>query len=62
MLGIANLPTVIFSNSEQQSDMQRCVKAGANAYLIKPFDFGEFEKVIFSTFNFWCLFNVSGSL
>lgn len=51
---VAHLPAVVFSSSDERRDIQKCIKAGANAFVFKPTDFEEFEAVIFSIFDFWC--------
>jgi CheY-like chemotaxis protein len=35
---VADLPVVILSSSDQDSDVQRCYALGANSFLVKRFD------------------------
>ena len=46
------IPVVIFTPSSEASDVAECYKQGANAYVIKPFDFPKFMKVV----NHLCTF------
>jgi CheY-like chemotaxis protein len=43
--GVRRLPVVVLSSSSLQSDVNRAYELGANAYLIKPLSFAQFEKV-----------------
>lgn len=52
------IPSIIFSDSGTESDIEECGKLGANAYVLKPTTLYEFEKTIESIFNFWGTFNV----
>ena len=46
-------PIVIFSSSNNFSDIQSCYALGANAYVVKPIDFDIFENRLFRIINFW---------
>jgi len=50
---LSAIPVVIFSSSARDADVRRCYDLGANAYVVKPIDFGEFESVIGATEAFW---------
>ncbi|MBI5630591.1 MAG: response regulator [Elusimicrobia bacterium] len=43
--GVA-IPVVILSSKDSGEDKKRCLAAGANAYLIKPFNPKELEQTI----------------
>jgi CheY-like chemotaxis protein len=43
---LKNIPVVICSNSTLESDMQRAMDAGADKFLHKAFDVGQFTKDI----------------
>ncbi len=47
------LPVVIFSSSSNYPDILKCYELGANAYTVKPLDFGSYEKILQSVTTFW---------
>lgn len=51
------MPVVIFSSSARDADVRRCYDLGANAYVVKPIEFAEFENVISATAAFWLRYN-----
>lgn len=51
------MPVVVFSSSARDADVRRCYDLGANAYVVKPIDFGEFERVLGATAAFWLRYN-----
>jgi len=44
--GLGSIPTVIFSSSNEESDLERANALGANAYHVKPSDYGEYMDVV----------------
>lgn len=48
------LPVVVFTSSAQPCDIERCYRAGANAYVVKPLEFGDFKASIEGIVRFWC--------
>jgi len=54
----SKLPVVIFSSSARIEDVESCYEAGANAYVLKPLNFEEFEQKIGNIFTFWGKFNI----
>jgi CheY-like chemotaxis protein len=40
------IPVIIISSSKQEKDVSRCIELGAIAYLTKPIDQSELERVI----------------
>jgi two-component system, chemotaxis family, response regulator Rcp1 len=48
-----SLPIVIFSTSDAQSDIIRCYKVGASAYLVKPNTAKDFISELRSFVGFW---------
>jgi two-component system response regulator len=53
----ALLPVVMLSSSTEQEDVIRSYSFGANAYVRKPVDFGEFAAAARTLGFFWLLLN-----
>jgi CheY-like chemotaxis protein len=51
------IPVVMFTSSRQDRDLQESYKLGANAYVVKPVDFHEFERAILELGIFWARIN-----
>ena len=51
------IPVVVFSSSREARDVAECYKLGANAYVVKPMDFGEFMNVVKQLGIFWTAVN-----
>ncbi|MDH5516850.1 MAG: response regulator [Gammaproteobacteria bacterium] len=54
---LTNVPVVVLTTSLEQSDIAQAYKYGANAYMRKPVDFGEFVAQMDIVLNFWLLIN-----
>ena len=52
-----HLPVVILTASREDEDLIRGYSLGANAYLRKPVDFGEFTEAARTLAGFWLKFN-----
>ncbi len=52
------LPVIIFSTSNNESDVYACYEYGANAYVSKPIDINDFHKTIQAIAHFWGDINV----
>lgn len=50
---LKTIPVVVFSSSEAEKDIQKSYDLHANCYVVKPFDFNQFSKVIKSIQHFW---------
>ena len=46
-------PVVILTSSESRADKMMAYKEGANAYLVKPIGFVQFQEVLTSAISFW---------
>ncbi len=53
----ALLPVVVLTSSKEQEDIMRSYQLGANAYVRKPVDFGEFTEAAKQLGLFWFLLN-----
>jgi two-component system, response regulator len=51
------LPVVVLTSSNEESDRLRSYGAGANAYVCKPVEFGEFAQAIKALGLFWLVVN-----
>lgn len=54
-----NIPVVILSSSREQIDIERAYATGANAYVVKPVNFSDFQYTIQNTCLFWMQVNES---
>jgi chemotaxis family two-component system response regulator Rcp1 len=50
---LKRIPVIIFSSSEAEKDIMKAYDLHANCYIVKPFDFNQFSKVMGSIQNFW---------
>ena len=55
---LKEVPVVILTSSQEPGDIARCYKSGANAYVIKPIEYKEFQKAIKTLSDFWASINV----
>jgi len=55
------LPVVILTSSDTEKDIVRSYERGANSYVRKPLDFGEFSEAIKQLGLYWVIMNVSAS-
>jgi DNA-binding response OmpR family regulator len=51
------LPVVMLTSSQMESDVYQSYQLGANAFVVKPIDFGEFVKAIKGIGYFWAILN-----
>lgn len=49
----ARVPVVMLTSSSEQSDIVACYSAGANSFIRKPVDFGEFTKKLDRLQAYW---------
>jgi len=54
---LQTLPVVVLSSSREESDIQRSYDLGANAYVVKPVDFGAFSAAVGALGKFWAGIN-----
>lgn len=52
------LVVIVFSSSSNEKDVIKCYDLGAKAYVSKPFDIGELDRVILSIHRFWGNLNI----
>lgn len=46
-------PIVLFSSSDEESDINACYEAGANSYIRKPVDYDEYMSVVRNVADYW---------
>ncbi len=51
------LPVVVLTSSDEQKDMIDSYKLGANSYVRKPVEFGEFADAVSQLGLYWILYN-----
>ena len=51
------LPVVMLTSSREDRDLEACYKEGANAFVVKPVGFAEFEEAISKIWDFWSKLN-----
>lgn len=54
-----NLPVIILTSSQIESDIIKSYELGANGFVVKPIDFNEFIKTIRGIGYFWAILNTS---
>lgn len=54
-----NLPVVILTSSQMETDVVKSYETGANGFVIKPIDFNDFVKAIKGIGYFWAILNTS---
>jgi CheY-like chemotaxis protein len=54
---LKQIPVVVLSTSESEKDIMGCYGCGANSYIVKPVDFGQFAKVVKEVKLYWIVVN-----
>lgn len=52
------IPVVILTSSNEDPDLEKCYRLGANSYVVKPVVFDEFITAISEVGLYWLLVNV----
>lgn len=55
---LRDVPLVVVSTSEQDADIERSYRLGANSYLIKPMDVSVFIDTLVRVFRYWLTVNL----
>lgn len=51
------VPVVVLSSSRESVDLRSAYELGANAYVVKPVDFGQFQTAVRQVGLFWAVIN-----
>lgn len=54
---LKTIPVVILTSSREEQDLVQGYQNGANAYVVKPVDFGEFIEAMKTLGIFWAVLN-----
>jgi CheY-like chemotaxis protein len=54
---LKTIPTVMLTSSREEGDLINSYQLGANAYVVKPVDFGEFMSAVRHIGGFWAVVN-----
>jgi CheY-like chemotaxis protein len=59
---LRTIPVVMLSLSNNKPDIDRCYRLGANAYVLKDFDYHTYKQEIKTLGEFWGFTNIGPSL
>ena len=48
-----NIPTIVLTSSNEEMDILNAYQSGANSYLLKPIEYGQFLSLIQTVCNYW---------
>src|SRR6266581_7254988 len=51
--GLNLLRVVVLTSSDRLSDVNRAYRLGANSFLVKPFDLGDFARLVQAISGYW---------
>jgi CheY-like chemotaxis protein len=54
---LKSIPVIMLTSSRETPDLTECYAHGANAYVVKPVDFQEFENAVNQLGIFWAAIN-----
>lgn len=52
---LKTIPVIVLTTSEEEQDVLRSYQLGANSYITKPVDLGQFVRVVRSIEDFWLM-------
>ncbi len=51
------IPVVVMTSSREQPDISECYQLGANSYVVKPVEFGQFAQAVAKIGMYWIMTN-----
>lgn len=48
-----NIPIIVMSNSEDDSELRKCYDFGISGYFTKPVQYSKYSKKVHSLLNYW---------
>ena len=54
---LCNVPVVMLTSSREGPDLTNCYNLGANGYVVKPVEFGEFFEAVKALGKYWAVVN-----
>ncbi|MBE3042225.1 response regulator [Candidatus Bathyarchaeota archaeon] len=55
---LKRIPTVMITTSDDNSDIDAAYVQGAGSYLMKPMNFGKFDKMMDALCSYWLTWNI----
>jgi CheY-like chemotaxis protein len=52
-IGLKEIPVVVLTTSNNPKDVAFCYRVGANAYHVKPVDYGQYLLLLRSVMHYW---------
>lgn len=52
------IPVIMMTSSREEKDLIECYRLGANSYVVKPVDIGQFIDSIKAVGHYWAVINV----
>ena len=57
----SRIPVVMLTTSNNRNDVERAYDSGANSFITKPVDFGEFRTLINRVVDYWVVTNTGAA-
>lgn len=54
-----NIPVVILSSSNEETDLRKAYELGVNSYLVKPFKMENYNALVSNITNYWLSMNIT---
>lgn len=55
--GLKQLPVIVLTTSDAESDRERAYEEHVNSYLVKPLDYTKFQKMVTDLGLYWGIWN-----